>query len=261
MFFECAFYRPGSLPRASEIGQSLTRGEKVAIDRKHISKPSTAGDLRDRDARSLEESVLVTQAQAGDKGALGTLISPYIRQAYCVARKITRNREDAEDAAQQSFLQAFAHIRQFQGDAHFSSWLFRIAINEALMKVRKRRSEAGLFSTEAKELEGSHLAEREPAGDALDPQALYARAETRRIVREAIDGLNSTSRAVVCLMGLHERQTKEAAKILRLSESAVKTRFLRARRQLRERLSPHFEDKPRKALSPSPIPGHRDQGL
>lgn len=223
----------------------------MATDRKDISDSnSSAACTLDgtRKPRLLEESVLVTRAQAGDNQAFATLIGPYIRQAYYVALKITGNREDAEDAAQQSLLKAFAHIRQFQGDAHFSSWLFRIAVNEALMKVRKRRSEASFVSTEANLADGSHSAEMEAVGDTLHPEALYAQAEARRILRQAIDELRSTSRTVVWLMGLHERQTKEAAKILRLSESAVKTRFLRARRQLRERLSPHFEERARKGL-------------
>lgn len=224
---------------------------RTETDRKGASNGSATCNLdAAREARFLAESEPVTRAQAGDQQAFGTLISPYVRQAYYVARKITGNREDAEDAAQQSFLKAFAHIRQFQREAHFSSWLFRIVINEALMKVRKRRAEAGFVSMEAEVFEGQRSAEFEAAGDTLHPETFYARAETRRLLREAIDDLRSTSRAVVWLMGLHERPTKEAAKILCISESAVKTRFLRARRQLRERLSPYFQERARKTLSP-----------
>lgn len=224
---------------------------RTETDRKGASNGSATCNLdAAREPRFLAESEPVTRAQAGDQQAFGTLISPYVRQAYYVARKITGNREDAEDAAQQSFLKAFAHIRQFQREAHFSSWLFRIVINEALMKVRKRRAEAGFVSMEAEVFEGQRSAEFEAAGDTLHPETFYARAETRRLLREAIDDLRSTSRAVVWLMGLHERPTKEAAKILCISESAVKTRFLRARRQLRERLSPYFQERARKTLSP-----------
>jgi RNA polymerase sigma-70 factor, ECF subfamily len=223
----------------------------VATDRKAVSNASITSNLdAAREARFLAESELVTRAQAGDKQAFGTLVGPYIRQAYYVARKITGNREDAEDAAQQSFLKAFAHIHQFQREAHFSSWLFRIAINEALMKVRKRRVESGVVSMEADALGNQPAVELEASGDTFHPETLYAQAETRRILREAIDDLRSTSRAVVWLMGLYERPTKDAAKVLCMSESAVKTRFLRARRQLRERLTPYFPDRARKALSP-----------
>ena len=98
--------------------------------------PETAADNS-----AMDETLLVLQAQSGDSAAFSKLIRPYMRKAYHVALRITGNREDAEDAAQQTLLKAYAHIDQFHGDARFSSWLIRIAINEARMKVRKRRSE------------------------------------------------------------------------------------------------------------------------
>src|ERR1700689_4069087 len=96
----------------------------------------------------VDELDLVKRAQAGDDTAFASLIQPYIRKAYHVALKITRNREDAEDASQQSLLNAYAHIHQFRGQSRFSSWLTRIAMNEALIKVRKRRSEDHYLSYE-----------------------------------------------------------------------------------------------------------------
>lgn len=196
-----------------------------------------------REVRIIEESPLVKQAQEGDGEAFELLVRPHVCQAFRVARKITRNREDAEDAAQQGLLKAFANIRQFHGEAHFSSWLYRIVMNEALMKVRKRQYEAGFVSMEPSVNEGPTSVVVQNAADSMHPESLYERAEERRLLREGIDGLRSTSRAVIWLLGLQERQTREAASILRLSESAVKTRFLRARQQLRERLAPHFKDR------------------
>jgi RNA polymerase sigma-70 factor (ECF subfamily) len=161
-----------------------------------------------------------------------------MRKAYHVALKITGNREDAEDAAQQTLLKAYAHIDQFHGDARFSSWLIRIAINEARMKVRKRRSEDCYLSYDVSTPgRNPSTVEMLCAGESSHPEVLYSKGETQRVLREAIDGLRSSSRVVVWLLGLQERQTKEAAKILNLSESAVKTRFLRARQQLRECLT------------------------
>ena len=191
----------------------------------------------------IEESPLVKQAQKGDGEAFELLVRPHVCQAYRVARKITRNKEDAEDAAQQGLLKAFANIRQFHGEAHFSSWLYRIVMNEALMKVRKRQYEAGFVSMEPAVNEGTTSVVVQNAADSMHPECLYEKAEERRLLREGIDGLRSTSRAVIWLLGLQERQTREAASILCLSESAVKTRFLRARQQLRERLAPHFKDR------------------
>lgn len=184
-----------------------------------------------------EESLLVSQARAGDNAAFSQLVSPYIRKTFHVALKITGNREDAEDAAQQTLLKAYAHIDQFHGDARFSSWLIRIAINEARMKVRKRRSEDFYLSYDVAPGRGISPLEMLCAGESSHPEALYSKNEKRRVLREAVEGLRSSSRVVVWLLGLQERQTKEAAKILNLSESAVKTRFLRARQQLRECLA------------------------
>lgn len=189
------------------------------------------------DLRLEDELVLVMQAREGDNAAFSRLVRPYMRKAYHVALKITGNREDAEDAAQQTLLKAYAHIDQFHGNARFSSWLIRIAINEARMRVRKRRSEDFYLSYDVAPERGISPLETLSAGESSHPETLYSRRETQRVLRDAIDGLRSSSRVVVWLLGLQERQTKEAAKILNLSESAVKTRFLRARQQLRECLA------------------------
>ena len=184
-----------------------------------------------------DELHLVKQAQSGDKNAFASLIQPYIRKAYHVALKITRNREDAEDASQQSLLNAYAHLHQFRGQSRFSSWLTRIAMNEALIKVRKRRSEDHYLSYENHSGDEMNPVETLSAGDAYHPETLYSKRENQRALHQAIDSLGSTSRVVVWLLGLQEWQAKEAATTLNLSQSAVKTRFSRARQQLRECLA------------------------
>ena len=214
------------------------RGELVQTERKDAGtiKPRTTMQTH-AELQPEDELLLVMQACTGDSAAFSKLVRPYMRKAYHVALKITGNREDAEDAAQQTLLKAYAHIDQFHGDARFSSWLIRIAINEARMKVRKRRSEDFYLSYDVAPDRGVSPVEMLCAGESSHPETLYFKRETQRVLREAIDGLRSSSRVVVWLLGLHERQTKEAAKILNLSESAVKTRFLRARQQLRECLA------------------------
>jgi RNA polymerase sigma-70 factor, ECF subfamily len=183
------------------------------------------------------EMELVRHAQRGDDDAFARLIGPHILEAYHIALRITRNREDAEDASQQSFLNAYEHIDQFRGQSRFSTWLMRIAMNEALGKVRKRRSEDHHFLYQDNEGDEPNAIEMLRADDSLHPEALYSQSENRRILREAIDQLGDTSRGIVWLLGLEEYRSKEAAAILNLSQAAVKTRFCRARRQLRECLT------------------------
>ncbi len=183
------------------------------------------------------ELTLVRQAQSGDQGAFARLISPHIRETYHVALKITHNREDAEDVSQQALLSAYTHMDQFQGNSRFSTWLTRIVINEALMKVRKRRSEDHYLCYDDGQDEGASPVDMLRAAETFHPDVLYARAENQRVLREAISGLRVSSQVVIWLLGLEERRTKEAAKVLHLSQSAVKTRLARARQQLRESLT------------------------
>jgi RNA polymerase sigma-70 factor (ECF subfamily) len=185
----------------------------------------------------IKDAKLVQQAQAGDPMAFSRLVQPHMRMMYHMALRITGNREDAEDSAQQSLLKAFTRLDQFNGESLFSTWLTRIAINEALMKVRKRRSEDCHLLHATHEEKESNPIEMVRAGEDDHPELLYAKWEKERLLREAIDGLQGTSRDVVWLLGMQERKTKETARMLNLSVSAVKSRFLRARQQLRQSLA------------------------
>jgi RNA polymerase sigma-70 factor, ECF subfamily len=184
-----------------------------------------------------EESILVDQARDGDAEAFEQLVQPQMSKAYRVALRITGNREDAEDAIQQALLKAYAHIDQFHSKSRFSTWLLRITINEALGKLRKQRAENAHLSHGGVAEDGADPVEMIRAKDDARPEILYVKQEKQKLLWEAIDGLRGTSRAVVWLLGLEERQTKETARILNLSEAAVKARFLRARRKLRECLA------------------------
>ena len=180
---------------------------------------------------------LVRKAQTGDAAAFARLVEPYMRKTYHVALKITRNREDAEDASQQTLLKAFANIRQFQGASQFSTWLIRIAMNEALMVMRKRRSEDSHLTYDFDSGERPSAIERICAADTAQPEVLYAKREHQEALREAIRSLRGTLRVVVWMLGIEEHKSKDAAKILNLSQSAVKIRFSRARQELRECLA------------------------
>jgi RNA polymerase sigma-70 factor, ECF subfamily len=186
---------------------------------------------------SVDESILVRRAQAGDRMAFSLLLRPYIHLSYHVALRITGNKEDAEDASQQSLLKAYTHIGQFQGDSQFSTWLTRIAINEALMKLRKRRSEKVWLASMDESDDGQNPMDMLSAGDDMEPETLFFKWENQRRVRRSIEGLRGVTRAVVWMLVMQERKIKETARFLQLSESAVKSRVMRARQQLRESLA------------------------
>jgi RNA polymerase sigma-70 factor, ECF subfamily len=189
------------------------------------------------DAQVTETLALVKQAQAGDEAAFARLVEPHMRKTFHVALRITRNREDAEDASQQTLLKAFANIKQFQGASQFSTWLTRIAMNEALMVMRKRRSEDAHLTYDLDSGQRPTAIERICAADTVQPEVQYAKREHHEALREAIGGLRETLRVVVWMLGIEEHKSKDAAKILNLSQSAVKIRFSRARQELRECLA------------------------
>jgi RNA polymerase sigma-70 factor (ECF subfamily) len=213
-------------------GESVKADQVLQESRSRLDAPENS-----RDARALEALDLVKQAQAGDEAAFARLVQPHMRKTFHVALKITRNREDAEDASQQTLLKAFANIRQFQGASQFSTWLTRIAMNEALMVMRKRRSEDSHLTYDSDSGERPTAIERICAAETVQPEVLYAKREHHEALREAIGSLRGTLRVVVWMLGIEEHKSKDAAKILNLSQSAVKIRFSRARQELRECLA------------------------
>ncbi|MGH9758565.1 MAG: RNA polymerase sigma factor [Candidatus Acidiferrales bacterium] len=189
------------------------------------------------DAKYQKEAELVTQTRAGDENAFADLVKPYMPKIYRLALRIARNREDAEDISQQALLKAYTHIGQFHGDARFSTWVTRITINEGLMKMRKRRNEESHFCDEVAREEGTSAIDKLRAGESFHPDNMFSRRERKRALRKAIDSLRSTSRAVVWMLGLEEKRSKEVAQRLNMSEAAVKAQFMRARYRLRECLT------------------------
>jgi RNA polymerase sigma-70 factor (ECF subfamily) len=149
-----------------------------------------------------------------------------------------RNNEDAEDVVQESFQQAFIHLKSFNGDSRFSTWLSRIAINAALMKLRRKRHVQGVSLDEFSGIEDSSTRfDLEDQGP--NPEQLYAQKERQRILSEAINGLTPGMRKAIELRELGERSTEETAQIMGISVTAVKARVFHGRRKLRERLN-HF---------------------
>jgi RNA polymerase sigma-70 factor, ECF subfamily len=188
------------------------------------------------------ELALVKAAQQGDVGAFEQLIKKYDRNVFRIANHITQNREDAEDVVQDAFLKAYQKLDQFQGNSKFYTWIVRIAVNEALMKLRKRKSDKLVSMDEDVETDEGTIT-REFADWSPNPEQQYNQAELNDILSRTIQGLPASFRTVFVLRDVEGLSTEETAEMLGLSVPAVKSRLLRARLQLRERLSRHFKSK------------------
>jgi RNA polymerase sigma-70 factor, ECF subfamily len=185
-----------------------------------------------------DEPLLVASARSGNMSAFEELVARYEDKIFRLTSNIMRNREDAEDAMQDAFLKAYAHLQDFHGESRFYTWLVRIAANEALMRLRKRRPNH--FSLD-QPIEGdSDLMPRELEEWRPNPEQLYAKSEIDNIVSEFVDQLEDEYRIVLVLRDVEELSTQETADALGISVSAVKSRLLRARLKLREKLSRHF---------------------
>ena len=187
-----------------------------------------------------DELSLVQAAKKGDVGAFGELVKRYDRNVFRIALHITQNREDAEDVVQDAFLKAYENLEQFQGQSKFYTWLVRIAVNEALMKLRRRRPERMVSLDQEVQTEEDSMP-REVANWSPNPEQLYNQAELRDILGKTIQGLPPSFRTVFVLRDVEGLSTEETAQALELSVPAVKSRLLRARLQLRERLNRYFK--------------------
>ncbi len=186
-----------------------------------------------------DELALVRAAKRGDMGAFEQLVKRYDRNIFRIAQHITQNREDAEDVVQDAFLKSFQNLEQFQEQSKFYTWLVRIAVNESLMKLRKRRTAKTVSLDEDVQTEDDAVP-REVADWAPNPEQLYKQEELREILSRTIQGLPSGFRTVFVLRDVEGLSTEETAEALDLSVPAVKSRLLRARLQLRERLNRYF---------------------
>ena len=187
-----------------------------------------------------DEAVLVSAARKGDIGAFEELVRRYDRNVFRIAQHITQNREDAEDVVQDAFLKAYQNLGQFQGQSKFYTWLVRIAVNEALMRLRRRRPERMVSLDEDVKTEEDSMP-REIADWTPNPEQQYTQGELKDILSRTIQGLPASFRTVFVLRDVEGLSTEETAEALGLSIPAVKSRLLRARLQLRERLNKYFK--------------------
>jgi RNA polymerase sigma-70 factor, ECF subfamily len=189
-----------------------------------------------------EEMALVHAAKRGDLEAFSQLVNRYDRNVFRIAQHITHNEEDAQDVVQDAFLKAYQNLEQFQENSKFYTWLVRIAVNEALMKLRKRRNDRTVSLDEDVETEEGSMP-REVADWSPNPEQLYGQSELGDILKKTIQGLPPGFRTVFVLRDVEGLSTEETAEMLGLSVPAVKSRLLRARLQLRERLNRYFKSK------------------
>ncbi len=191
------------------------------------------------------EAELLAGLRAGDPRAYERLVRTYGGRLLAVARRILPSEEDAHDALQDAFLSAFRAIGSFQEDARVSTWLHRIVVNAALMKLRtrRRRPEESIDDLLPTYLEDGH---RENPGPAWkdNTETLLGRQETRTTVRACIDRLPDVYRTVLLLRDIEELDTEETARLLEITPNAVKIRLHRARQALRTLLDPHFREDP-----------------
>ena len=189
---------------------------------------------------SRDEGQLVSEAKAGNYSAFEELVNRYEKKIYRRGMNITGNREDAEDVLQDAFLKAFEHLPDFREDSRFYTWITRIAVNEALMKLRKRRSskEVGMEDSED---ENGDVQVREFADWKPNPEQQFAQTELEQILQTAVSSLSPGFRTVFYLRDVEGLSTEETAELLDLSVGAVKARLFRARLRLREELSKTFK--------------------
>lgn len=191
---------------------------------------------------------LVELARSGDDTAFPELVKRYSRRILRVARNITNHEEDSEDVLQETFMKAYTHLDGFQGNSKFYTWLVRIAMNESLMKLRKRKT-GKLVSLDEELNTGEDTMVREIAVWEGNPEDTYSQEELRDILDKTIGSLPEGFRTVFMLRDIEELSTEETAEALDLSIPAVKSRLLRARLQLREKLTRIFKSKGENAFA------------
>jgi len=188
------------------------------------------------------EPVSLEALQQGDRGEFARLVEQYSPMIYRLGSKMLDNPQDVEDMLQETFIKAYRHLGDFDGRSSLSTWLYRIATNEALMALRRKRPDTISFD----EPQADETEPQEPL-QIVDwccmPEQELMSAEGRAYLDKAVEGLPTSLRVVFLLRDIEGLSTRETAEVLNLSEMAVKTRLSRARLQLRETLSTYYGER------------------
>ncbi len=191
-------------------------------------------------ADRFNEERLIQRIREGEHELFYELIRPYERRVYSAALAILRNEANAEDAAQEAVLKAFKNIRQFRGEARFSTWLIQITVNEARMRRRKEHAHLVEPIVDREDAEGDYTP-RDFADWREIPSETLERKEVREKLAEALEALGHIYREVFVLRDMQHLSIEETAKALGISTASVKTRLLRARLMLRDLLAPGLD--------------------
>ena len=188
----------------------------------------------------------VEALRAGDRGEFSKLVDTYSGPIYRMALKMLGVSTDAEDVLQNTFLKAFQHLKDFEGRSSLSTWLYRIASNEALMLLRKHRSEITLTDTAPEDDDPSDFFPTQFTDWCCLPEDEFLSVESKAALDRAVEHLPETQRIVFILRDIEGLSIQETSQVLNLSEAAVKTRLLRARLGLREELSTYYGERLKK---------------
>ena len=213
-----------TLPQLTLIHESQTKKRSRA-------SRQFSGALRANIAQQDEEATLIHAAKSGDGRAFEVLVARHQQRLLSVARRFSRIREDAEDIVQQCFQKAFVHLHKFEGKSRFSTWLTRIAINEALMFLRRVRGVREISIDDLNGNEGTAL-HMEMPDSRPSPERALLESEQNKVLWAAINKLTPRTRKAIELRDLGELTTKEAAEVLGLSVDAMKGRLFHGRRKL-----------------------------
>jgi RNA polymerase sigma-70 factor, ECF subfamily len=184
----------------------------------------------------------LTLLKRGDRAEFARLVDAYSGPIYRMALKMLNDTQDAEDILQNTFLSAYRHVKDFEGRSSLSTWLYRIAVNEALMLIRRRHPNQ-VSVDEDIQTEDGDLEPRQIVDWCCLPEREFMTNETRRKLDEAIQSLSPALRTVFLLRDIEGLSIKETADVLNVNEAVIKTRLLRARLNLRERLTDYFSDR------------------
>jgi len=194
--------------------------------------------FRATDVGKDSDAALVAATKCGETLAFEKLVLRYKRRVFALAQRITNNREDAEDVVQDSFHKAFLHLGKFQEKSQFSTWLTRIAMNEAFMLLRRRRGVLEVLPEnidDAPESASTPFVDQRPS-----PEESCWRRERSDLLTKAINQLGPKTRTAILLRNIEERSLVETAEILGTSIGVVKSRLFQGRRKLRETLNPEL---------------------
>jgi len=189
----------------------------------------------------LSEQQLIEKARQGDRSAFALLVNTYSERIYNLALRILRNREDAEDVLQETFLSVVKNLDKFDGRSSFFTWIYRIATNASLMKLRKKK----IVFTDLPENQESHESiENKVFIDwSTDPSLTVQNKEVMELLEKALGELSEIYRSVFILRDVEQLSIKETSKILNITEENVKIRLRRARQFLRDKLDEYYSEK------------------